>query len=158
MTLLRLVPAVLVAAALLPAAAAAQSPAASPGAAAPRISADDAVALVLAQDPRFAGLPSNEEQRREAARTFTFLPQLISQVTVLPTVAGLVGQPLDVIAYDDPAPSWVIEVLLSDGCAEPAIEGSAAAPDPCAWRHTWLYRVTADGTVSLLFDEGDPEQ
>ena len=27
----------------------------------------------------------------------------------------------------------------------------------CAWRHTWLYRVTGDRTVELLFDEGDPD-
>ena len=28
-------------------------------------------------------------------------------------------------------------------------------PDPCEWRQSWFYQVQPDGTVSLLFDEGD---
>ena len=30
--------------------------------------------------------------------------------------------------------------------------------DPCEWRHSWYYRVQPDGTVTLLFDEGDPDE
>ena len=42
-------------------------------------------------------------------------------------------------------------------CVEPT-SGPVPALDPCAWRHSWYYRVQPDGTVSLLFDEGDPDE
>ena len=53
--------------------------------------------------------------------------------------------------------NWLVEVTLVDGCA-PFETGAgpssdtAPLPDPCAWRHSWFYRVEPDDTVTLLFE------
>ena len=57
---------------------------------------------------------------------------------------------------------FLVEVTLVDGCAPPPSgEGPSSdtvpLPDPCKWRHSWFYRVTPDGTVTLMFEEGHPD-
>ena len=111
-----------------------------------------AVALVLATDPRFAGLPDNELQRRRSASEFSLLPVLGSHYRVLSTDADLSHQ--GGFVYRTPA-SWLIEVTLTRDCVEPT---TAPAPDPCGWRHSWYYRVLPDGTVTPLYGEGDPDE
>jgi hypothetical protein len=119
-----------------------------------RVTRAEAVALVLATDERFAGVEDFEHLRRLAAREMSFLPLLgSSYYRVLPTLTT--EEPYeDMIIWRHPG-NWLIEVTLAEDCTEPHDE-TRPLPDPCAWRHSWFYQVQPDGTVSLLFDEGDP--
>jgi hypothetical protein len=113
-----------------------------------------AVALVLATDPRFAGLPDYELLARKASSRFDMTLLVGSHFRVLSTDAELaqIGWSL----YRTPG-SWHIEVTLARDCAKPTA-GTGPWPRPCAWRHSWYYRVQPDDTVTLLFDEGDPDE
>ena len=63
----------------------------------------------------------------------------------------------DLFAFREPR-SWLVEVVLVRDCVLMAT-GTVLAPlpDPCAWRHSWYYRVESDDTVTLLFEEDDPD-
>jgi len=52
--------------------------------------------------------------------------------------------------------SWLIEVTLVRDC-EDLTSHTGLSPDPCGWRHSWYHRVHPDDTVTLLYDEGDPD-
>ena len=119
-----------------------------------RVTRAEAVALVLASDERFMGVEDFEQLRRRAAREMSLLPLLGSSYSrVLPTMTT--EDPYeDMIEGRNPG-NWLIEVTLVEDCTEP-LDETIPLPDPCAWRHSWFYRVQPDGTVSLLFDEGDP--
>ena len=60
--------------------------------------------------------------------------------------------------------SRLVEVTLVRDCeASELVPGGDLGTmpffdDPCEWRHSWYYRVQPDGTVTLLFDEGDPDE
>lgn len=121
---------------------------------------DEVVALVLAQDARFTGLPDYERQQIKQQSQFSFDPIIGSGFyRTLPTLASSVTPWMFDFGY--PA-TWLVEVTLVDGCTPlPTGEGpssdTAPWPDPCAWRHSWFYRVEPDDTVTLLFEEGDPD-
>jgi hypothetical protein len=118
---------------------------------------EEVVELVLAQDPRFAGLPDYERLRVEMAREFTVMPVAASPYyRVLPTMATEWSQ-VGFLTFRHPA-TWLIEVNLVDDCLEQEGEGILPIADPCGWRHAWYYRVEPDDTVTLLFDEGDPDK
>jgi len=120
---------------------------------------DDAVALVLATDPRYTDLPDYE--RLEIERGFTFDMGVIlgsdyyRVLPTLPTEFSLLG----FIDFHYPG-NWLIEATLVRDCSalydgDGPSSDTPPLPDPCEWRHSWFYRVQPDGTVSLLFDEGD---
>ena len=115
---------------------------------------EDAVALVIAEDPRFADVADWEQLRREAARSFVLYPLVGSDYyRVLATSAS----ELSPAWFDFGYPSnWLIEVTLVRDCLEPSGD-TGPWPDPCEWRHSWFYRVAPDRSVTLLFEEGDPE-
>ena len=122
---------------------------------------EEAVALVLAQDPRFAGLSDFERLDIERRTTFDMDVILGSDYyRVLPTLlTGFLR--LGFIDFHYPG-SWLIETTLVRDCAERYDDGGPSSdtgpwPDPCDWRHSWFYRVAPDGTVTLLFEEGDPD-
>lgn len=140
--------------------AGAQSPDASPAAVAGAVPVLDRAAaldLVRAQDPRFAELRDADEITREAARTFNTSLYLESRVGTVPTWATLWLAAYD--TFTRTAPSWIVEVVLTDGCVvtDEVFAGEGTFIDPCTWRHAWYYRVQDDGTVTPLFDEGDPD-
>ena len=119
---------------------------------------DEVVTLVLAQDPRFADVPDFERQAMLASSNFDQSYVLGSDYyRVLSTLASSFTP----WAYDFGYPAnWLVEVTLVDDCAPlqtDAGPSSDTAPlsDPCAWRHSWFYRVAPDDTVTLLFEEGD---
>jgi hypothetical protein len=121
---------------------------------------DEVVALVLAQDPRFADVPDFTRQSQLASSNFE--PSLLlgsDYVRVLPTLASAFSP----WAYDfGYAANWLVEVTLVGDCApitpgEGPSSETAPSPDPCEWRHSWFYRVAPDDTVTLLFEEGDPD-
>lgn len=120
---------------------------------------DEAVALVLAQNPRFADALDFERQANLANSNFDDSLLLGSDYyRVLSTLASAFSWMYD---FGYPASS-LIEVTLVDGCATPPTgEGpsSDALPrsDPCEWRHSWFYRVAPDESVTLLFEEGHPD-
>lgn len=117
---------------------------------------EEAVALVLATDPRFAGLPDWEDLRLRASAEFrTFEATFMTDhFRVLgPTVSEF--QMLGWVTLRQPA-SWLIETTLVERCSEPELD-TVPTPDPCDWRHIWVHRVAADGRVTLLFEEGDPD-
>jgi len=120
---------------------------------------EEAVALVLATDPRYADLP--DFRRLEIERSANFDMGIIlgsDYYRVLPTLPTEFSG-LGFIDFRYPG-NWLIEVTLVRDCAAlydgdgPSSE-TPPLPDPCAWRHSWFYRVQPDGAVSLLFDEGD---
>ena len=120
---------------------------------------DEAVALVLATDPRYADLP--DFRRLEIERSANFDMGIIlgsDYYRVLPTLPTEFSG-LGFIDFHYPG-NWLIEVTLVRDCATlydgdgPSSE-TPPLPDPCEWRHSWFYRVQPDGAVSLLFDEGD---
>ena len=127
----------------------------------PNARREEVVALVLAQDPRFAGLPDFERQRHKQASQFSFDPIIGSgYYRVLRTVttqwSDAVG--MDLFAFREPR-NWLVEVVLVRDCV-PMVTGEVVVsplPDPCAWRHAWYYRVQSDDSVTLLFEEGDPD-
>ena len=121
---------------------------------------EEAVALVLATDPHYADLP--DFHRLEIERRANFDMGIIlgsDYYRMLPTLPTEFSG-LGFIDFHYPG-NWLIEVTLVGDCATlydgdgPSSE-SPPLPDPCEWRHSWFYRVQPDGTVSLLFDEGDP--
>ena len=120
---------------------------------------DEAVALVLAQDPRFTEASEFQQQANLASSNFDSSLLLGSDYyRVLPTLASAFSWMYD---FGYPA-SALIEVTLVDGCAaHPTDQGpssdTAPWPDPCEWRHSWFYRVEPDDTVTLLFEEGHPD-
>jgi hypothetical protein len=119
----------------------------------PPVTRAEAVALVLASDERFTGVEDFEHLRRLAAREMSFLPLLgSSYYRVLQTLTTEAPY-ADMLVWRYPG-NWLIEVTLVDDCREPLAE-TGPWPDPCAWRHSWFYRVQPDGSVSLLLDEGD---
>ena len=126
----------------------------------PNARRDDVVALVLAQDDRFAGLPDYERQRIKQQSQFSFDPIVGSGFyRTLPTLASSVTPWMFDFGY---SANWLVEVTLVQDCTPlPTADGpssdTAPWPDPCAWRHSWFYRVEPDDTVALLFEEGDPE-
>lgn len=119
---------------------------------------DEAVELVLASDPRFADLP--DFARLEIERSANFDMGIIlgsDYYRVLPTLpTQYLGQGF--IDFHYPG-NWVIEATLVRDCVSisEALDPTVGLRDPCEWRHSWFYRVQPDGTVSLLFDEGDPD-
>jgi hypothetical protein len=128
----------------------------------PNTRRDQVVALVLAQDARFTGLPDYERQRIKQASQFSFDPIMgSSYYHVLPTNTTQwsygSGAP-DIFAFRE-LPDWLVEVVLVRDCA-PVVGGETTEvpiPDPCAWRHAWYYRVQSDDSVTLLFETGDPD-
>ena len=123
---------------------------------------DEVVALVLGQDARFAGLPDYERQRIKQQSQFSLDPIIGSgYYHVLPTNTTLWSYgsgPVDLFAFRH-IPDWLVEVVLVRDCV-PVVGGEALdlpLPDPCAWRHAWYYRVQPDDSVTLLFEEGDPD-
>lgn len=126
----------------------------------PNARRDEVVALVLAQDIRFADLPDYERQRIKQQSQFSFDPLVGSGFyRTLPSLASSVTPWMFDFGY--PA-NWLVEVTLVEGCTPlPTGEGpssdTAPWPDPCEWRHSWFYRVEPDDTVTLLFEEGDSE-
>ena len=142
---------------LLAGSGAVASDAGSPG---PNTRRDEVVALVLAQDARFTGLPDYEHQQIMSASQFSFDPIIgSSYYRVLPTAttqwSDLVG--MDLFAFREPR-NWLVEVVLVRDCV-PMASGDVVEPlpDPCAWRHAWYYHVQSDDSVTLLFEEGDPD-
>jgi hypothetical protein len=121
---------------------------------------EEAVTLVLAQDPRFADALDFERQAALASSNFD--PSLLlasDYYRELPTLASSFTPWMYDFGY--PA-NRLIEVTLVEGCAAlPAGEGPSSEtlpwPNPCEWRHSWFYRVAPDDTVTLLFEEGHPD-
>jgi hypothetical protein len=118
---------------------------------------EEAVALVLAQDARFTGLPDYERQRVKQA-SFDFDAVIGSgYYRVLPTATTLwppATVDMDAFVFREPR-NWLVEASLVQGCTEMVGGQVGPLPDPCNWRHAWYYRVYPDGTVTLLFEEGD---
>ena len=113
----------------------------------------DAAALVLAMDPRFAGIADWETLQLKESATFIPYPILESNYHVLWTTA------MDFAMPNVPPralSSLLIAVTLVGNCVDPSVLTVPVIVDPCGWRHTWSYRVEPDGLVTLLFDEGDP--
>ena len=127
-----------------------------PGASAQRpATRADAVALVLATDPRFADLHDWEALRLRSASEFKPHILIESYYRVLPTTGT------DLASWEiveRVSGSWLIAVTLVKDCVEPLSDSAPMAADPCGWRHSWTYRVQPDGVVALLFDEGDPDE
>ena len=116
---------------------------------------EEVVALVLAQDERFAGLPGYERQAVLASANFDTVGMLLSEdyYRVLPSQSSSFSPSLVDFGYPS---SWLVEVNLVNGCVGPPSD-DPPIPDPCEWRHSWLYRVQTDGSVALLYEEGDPD-
>jgi len=118
----------------------------------------EVVALVLAQDARFGGLPDYRRLEIEQASEFSLDPIVGSGFyRELPTTASSLTPWVD-LGY--PA-SRLVEITLVGDCTPLSTESSSIDawpwPDPCEWRHSWVYRVAPDDTVTLLFEEGDPD-
>jgi hypothetical protein len=115
-----------------------------------------AVASVLASDARFVDLPDFDDLRRRSAAEFDFSPLLTSgYYRVLgPSLIDLVD--LGAVTLRSPT-GWIVETTLVSGCSELPPDPHWPVPDPCAWRHTWIHLATPDGTVTTLYDTGDPE-
>ena len=120
------------------------------------ITREEAVSLVLASDPRFAGLPDWEDLEKESAAAFSFAPLLMSGYhrVLGPTTSDLAEH--GVVAFRQPT-GWLIETSLVEGCTEPSAAADLPMPDPCGWRHTWYHFVGSDGSVTLLAEGGDPD-
>ena len=127
----------------------------------PNARRDEVVALVLAQDARFADLPDYRRQEIKYASEFS-MDALIGSgyYRVMPTATTQWSDAtgVDLFAFREPR-NWLVEVVLVRDCV-PVVVGQAIQPplpDPCAWRHAWYYRVQSDDSVTLLFEEGDPD-
>ncbi|MFN8623750.1 MAG: hypothetical protein U0869_23665 [Chloroflexota bacterium] len=60
-------------------------------------------------------------------------------------------------------PTWldtgtgrIVEVMLVDGCTGDVRADPSA--DPCAWRHSWMFHVTDDGTVTVVGESDTPDR
>ena len=81
---------------------------------------EEAAALVIASDPRFAGM-----------------------IKLSPDIIG--------------ASRWWEAAALADGGFQIMLTiGWGDCPSGCIDRHSWVYRVTADGLVTLESETGDP--
>lgn len=130
---------------LLPAPAVAQSP--DPG--------PDAVALVRASDPRFADLPTLDEQRRKMAASFEWAPVLAeSWIASVPTFAGIFDGSGEAPSWIDTGVGRFVEVMLVDGCVAEIPDGIPT--DPCASREDLLFHVAADGTITTIASSVTP--
>jgi hypothetical protein len=105
-------------------------------------------------------LPDYERQRIKQQSEFSLDPIIgSSYYRVLPTAttrwSDSIG--MDLFAFREPR-NWLVEVVLARDCL-PMATGTVVEPlsDPCAWRHAWYYRVQSDDSVTLLFEEGDPD-
>ncbi len=120
------------------------------------ISREDAVALVLASDPRFADLVAFETLGREIAADYSFERWFTSSFYRL--LGPTFGDYADTFVTFRAPMGRLIEVNLATDCAEVELVDTALPiEDPCAWRHTWLFMVEPDGTVARIYDAGDPE-
>lgn len=118
---------------------------------------EEVARLVLAQDPRFAGLPDYQRLQAEMAREMSLMPAATSPYyRVLPTMATEWSEN-GFLTFRNPA-TWLIEVNLVDDCLDGGSSEVLPMADPCGWRHAWYYRVEPDDTVTLLFEEGDPDE
>ena len=105
-------------------------------------------------------MPEFEQQAALATSNFDSSLLLTSAYyRVLPTLASSFTPWMYDFGY--PA-NWLVEVTLVEGCAPLPIgkvrsNDTAPWPDPCEWRHSWLYRVVPDDTVTVLFEEGQPD-
>jgi hypothetical protein len=105
-------------------------------------------------------LPDYERQRIKQQSQFSLDPIIGSgYYQVLPTAttqwSDSIG--MDLFAFREPR-NWLVEIVLVRDCL-PMATGTVVEPltDPCAWRRAWYYRVESDDTVTLLFEEGDPD-
>ena len=115
-----------------------------------------AVAAVRGTDPRFAALEDYANISQRAASTFDITPIVAgSWIHVLPTYDQFIGQYGTVMDPDGSGLGRVVEVMLVADCLTHIT--TVEAVDPCAWRHTWLYRVLPDGSVTQLLDAGSPD-
>jgi hypothetical protein len=117
---------------------------------------EEAAALVIASDSKFADVKNYADLHREVLATFRYVTLINSFYRVVPTsiidfgsIFG--GSPTAV----DPRGSWEVEVMLVAGCG-PIDDLNTLVADPCQWRHAWHFRVQTDGTMTLLFEEGGP--
>lgn len=126
----------------------------------PNARRDEVVALVLAEDARYAGLPDFRRQQIQQQSQGSLDPIIGSgYYRVLPTVTTRWSDAagIDLFAFREPR-NWLVEVVLVRDCV-PMVTGEVVVPlrDPCAWRHAWYYRVQSDDSITLLFEEGDPD-
>jgi len=120
------------------------------------ISREDAVALVLDSDPRFADLVDFETLGREIAADFAMARWFRS--SFYRVLGPSFGDYADTLVTFRTPMERLIEVNLATDCAEVELVDTALPiEDPCAWRHRWLFVVEPDGTVARLYDAGDPE-
>src|SRR3990170_1469859 len=102
-----------------------------PGASAQRpATRADAVALVLATDPRFADLHDWEALRLRSASEFKPHILIESYYRVLPTTGT------DLASWEiveRVSGSWLIAVTLVKDCVEPLSDSAPMAADPCGW-------------------------
>lgn len=114
---------------------------------------------VRAVDPRFAELPDPDQAQRQGDYASVLAGSWISAIDTFGQLAAIAPGPV----VDDP---WyglggsVVQVMLVADCVTEDVLSYLAEPakgDPCGWRHTWLYRVSGSGEVTLLFDEGSPD-
>ncbi len=142
---------------LLPGVAGAQSPGPSASVAPGPSEGELALAAVRATDPRFAALPTLTDVQQEVSRTFGFESLYAgSWIGVVQTFSAIDDfAPGLLPAWTDPGTGRVVEVMLVDGCAED-IDGLPAT-DPCAWRHSWIFHVAADGSVTTVAESGSPD-
>lgn len=120
------------------------------------ISREDAVALVLGSDPRFADVVAGETLGREIAADFSTERWFTS--SYYRVLGPTLGNYADTFVTFRAPMERLIEVNLVTDCAEVELADTVLPiEDPCAWRHRWLFMVEPDGTVAPLYDAGDPE-
>ena len=120
------------------------------------IGREEAVALVLASDPRFADLVAFETLGREIAADFAVERWFTS--SFYRVLGPSFGDYADTFVTFRAPMGRLVEVNLAADCAEVELVDTALPiEDPCAWRHTWVFMVEPDGTVVPLYDTGDPE-
>jgi hypothetical protein len=120
------------------------------------IGPEEAVAHVLASDPRFADLPSYEVLEQESAARFSYAPYLTSGFyrVLGPTLSELEAGRVVTLRH---GLGWLVETTLVAACTTPPQEPAYPLLDPCAWRHTTIHFVAPDGTLTRVSDAGDPE-
>jgi hypothetical protein len=118
--------------------------------------AEVALEVVRERDPDWSSLPDHADLEREAAASFDLAPLVAGDwIRATPSPLTLTGDLWRRSGATDPAGAWLVDVMQVGAC-DPVDDGPAVFADPCAWRHAWTFRVSADGTVGLLFDEGSP--
>ena len=118
----------------------------------------EAVAIVLESDPRYVDLADWEDLRVAASqefRTFETLTMSSFYHVLGPTLTLYADYGFFSLSHPK---SWLVEVVLVDGCVEPEIDdGELPFKDPCSWRQMMVYAVGPDGVPSLVLEHGDPE-